>query len=150
MQDKSFFFHELKMGMICEIKLKSEFNSSAFDKKRSTVTAIISKSQTKLVWSSHKSTSPGVFPLSKPFSISCAYARKALAPKAYISVCVQISGMFITALRYTPEKFLDAFFRRCQGPEISTPYECWPSRCLRKRIGSRDGVEKFRNIGNQT
>jgi hypothetical protein len=61
MQDKSFFFHELKMGMICEIKLKSEFNSSAFDKKRSTVAAIISKSQTKLVWSSHKSTSPRRF-----------------------------------------------------------------------------------------
>ena len=132
MQDKSFFFHELKMGMICEIKLKSEFNSSAFDKKRSTVTAIISKSQTKLVWSSHKSTSPGVFPLSKPFSISCAYARKALAPKPYISVCVQISGLFITALRYTPEKFLDAFFCRCQGPEISTPLRMLAVPVLKK------------------
>ena len=132
MQDKSFFFHELKMGMIWEIKLKSGFNSSAFDKKRSTVAAIISKSQTKLVWSSHKATSPGVFRLSKPFSISCAYARKALAPQPYISVCVQISGMFITALRYTPAKFLDAFFCRCQGPEISTPLRMLAVPLLKK------------------
>ena len=125
MQDKSFFFHELKMGMICEIKLKSEFNSSAFDKKRSTVAAIISKSQTKLVWSSHKSTSPRRFPVIKAiFNILRPCAKSVGAKGIHFCLCSDFWHVYNSLAIHTGKIF------RCLFSPMSRPGNKHPLRML--------------------